>query len=158
MPAPPAFRAAVMAAAIDPTAKLVGLVLAAHMDGKGMAQVSKGRVGVAAGLEAKAVQRAVRRLEAAGLLEVKTVAGGRHVVNRYGARNGVPGDPVSAAMPLIETGSRGTPKTPKTGSRGTPVIEVLEEQTRTRSREGPSTAAQAAAEFRKRIGVSRDQP
>ena len=69
---------------IDRTAKLVGFVISTYMDSHGVAYPSKATIAAGAGLGAgrRAVDAAVDRLEAAGLLEIERSKGRRPCVYR----------------------------------------------------------------------------
>lgn len=101
MPQPPVqlWRDAIMAADLDATAKLVGLVLACHATADGRARLSRGTLAGAASLGLSTVDRAVRRLEDGGLLAVVRAApgAGRRVTNRY--RAVIPNSPVLTLFP-----------------------------------------------------------
>lgn len=73
---------------LDPTARLVGVILSTYMDGAGRAQVSRSTLARGCGLaDVSSVKRAVHRLEAAGLLGVDRVKGGAHAANSYQLRS-----------------------------------------------------------------------
>jgi hypothetical protein len=81
----PAWRRALRDSTLDPTAKVVGFVIETYYDGDlGYAYPSIRTIAAGAGLSVKsrsAVPRAVKKLESAGLLTVRT-SNGRHS-NRY---------------------------------------------------------------------------
>jgi hypothetical protein len=69
---------------VDRTAKLVGFVLATYMDSGGLAWPSRDTLAAGASITSRAVDLAVPRLEAAGLLKVeRDYRGGRSKVNKY---------------------------------------------------------------------------
>jgi DNA-binding PadR family transcriptional regulator len=70
---------------LDSTAKLVALVLSTFMRGRGYARPGRERLGKGASLSVRSVERALRRLEAGGWLEVDWSDGGRRWTNAYQA-------------------------------------------------------------------------
>jgi hypothetical protein len=77
------WRIAVCESDVDPTARLVALVLDTFMDKRGFAWPSKEAIAQRAGLSVRAVDGAIERLEAAGLLLVVHSRG--RTSNRYQA-------------------------------------------------------------------------
>jgi hypothetical protein len=77
------WRIAVCESGIDPTARLVALVLDTFMDKRGFAWPSRERIATRAGLSVRAVEQAITRLEDAGLLLVVHSRG--RTSNRYQA-------------------------------------------------------------------------
>lgn len=69
------WRKAVLAGDLDPTAKLVALAIGAYMNRAGYAYPSKQTVADGCGLSVRAVDGAVNRIEAAGLLDVQRSTG-----------------------------------------------------------------------------------
>jgi hypothetical protein len=68
---------------IDRTAKLVGLVISLHMDPDGFCFPGRQRIAWLCSLSDRAVDGAVRRLEAAGFLRLERSKGGNSKPNHY---------------------------------------------------------------------------
>lgn len=88
---PHEWRWAIRDAPIDTTAKTVAWALATRMNGAGECWPSKAQIAADTGLGKRTVDRAMRRLELAGFVEVRR-GGGRGHSNRYGIK-GVTEDP-----------------------------------------------------------------
>jgi len=110
----PAWRQELRRTTLDPTAKLVGLVLSTYMDGAGRAQVSRSTLADGCAVSVSTVLRAVRRLERAGLLGVDRAGRLQHLPSRYQARSrgGVPATP----------DSRGSTGATPNGSQGWQIL------------------------------------
>ena len=79
------WRNTVRESGLDRTAKLVAFVLSTYMSGEGVAWPSKDTIAAGASLVPRAVDAAIDRLEAFGLLDVERSKGRK--ANRYRARD-----------------------------------------------------------------------
>jgi hypothetical protein len=80
------WRDAVADSDLDSTAKVVaGLAIATHMDRNGYAYPGRQRIARRSSLSIRTVDKAIRRVEAAGFLEVTRVSGGNSKTNGYQA-------------------------------------------------------------------------
>jgi hypothetical protein len=89
-----AWRIAVRESELDANAKAVALVLDTYMDGRGFAWPSRKTIAQSSSLHIDTVDRALRRIEKAGLLLVVRSPG--RASNRYQAT--IPNSPVGAAV------------------------------------------------------------
>lgn len=100
------WRNAVCDSRLDPTAKLVALVLDRYMDGRGECWPSKAAIAAGSSHGRSVVVRAIHRLELAGFVLVIRSKG--RLPNRYRATlppNGVVGDTVNSVVGDTVTGS-----------------------------------------------------
>lgn len=81
---PARFRNAIRDSELDPTARLVAFTISTYMDSRGLAFPSKATIAAGAGLGKgrRAVDAAVDRLEAAGLVEISRSKGRRSFLYR----------------------------------------------------------------------------
>jgi hypothetical protein len=150
MPQPPVqlWRDAILAADIDATAKLVALVLACYATAEGRARPSRAAIAAGASLDVRTVERAVHRLEHAGLLAV-TRAGrgaGQAVTNRY--RGVVPN---SGTVPLFPVEPYERIAALSTSNSGAVPPELERELEEPRARDTAELASAARRAFMARL-------
>jgi hypothetical protein len=131
------WRNAIRDGDLDPRSKLVAFTLSTYMNGAGECYPARASLAVACCCSVKTVDRAVVRIESAGLLDVSRDAG-RGRSNRYRATlNGVTGD----AIPDEKRGHSG----PEKASSGTVKGVTGDPRKRVKASEGVSTRAGARA-------------
>jgi len=79
---PLVWRKTIVESTLDPIARLVAHTLSVYLNSKGVAYPSRGELAAGSGLGVRTVDRALRRLEAAGFLDVERTRGGGYGENK----------------------------------------------------------------------------
>jgi hypothetical protein len=136
---PFAWTRAVRDSDLAPTVKLVGLIWGTYMNGDGRAYPSVTTIAARAGVGRRTVQRALRDLEGAGLLEPVNVAGGRGHAGEYRALKGVTGDALSSGKGVRGDTLSGAERAPQATVKG-----VTGDTPTTKKRNGGALEGRAA--------------